>query len=648
MGKLNKILNYWMIVESLKIENFRCFKEEEIFFDKYNCFVGANGAGKSTILCALNIFFRHSKDTKIDVNNISMDDFHHKNIEDDIRITVTFTDLSDKAKEELSDYVRHDKLIITTEAKFNKETGEVEVKQYGNRLGFNDFRKYFEKFKENASADELKDIYGKLKEKYNDLPNVKTKVRMKDALQEYESQREDKCIVIKSEDHFYGFTRVSKLAPFVQWVFIPASKDFIEESEESRYSSLGVLLERTIRGRVNFYENIKEMMNDVTEKYNKMVDDHQAVLKDISEKLQKRLAKWYKPNIQALLEWKRDVERAISIDEPHAFLKIKERGFESELTRFGHGLQRSYMLALLEEISTLDVENSPTLIMGIEEPEIYQHPPQIRYLAETLIDLAEKDSQILVCTHSPLFIPGDDFEKIRIVKENGDPSFTTIKYLKYEELAEELAKIDDKPVKSSGIVAKMYPSLNPIINEMYFCKILILVEGEADLAYLTSYLILTEKLNYFRELGCHIVYTNGKNRLIKPLIIARLLEIPCFVIFDGDTDKTSESEIAKHREDNKNILKIQGHENEDEWPTENIYKDNLVCWKENIEKTIQVELGENFDIYKREAFKFYDNVGDLKKNPLAIAKMLDIAWDKGVRSKTLSDLVERILKFALN
>lgn len=191
MGKLNKILNYWMIVESLKIENFRCFKEEEIFFDKYNCFVGANGAGKSTILCALNIFFRHSKDTKIDVNNISMDDFHHKNIEDDIRITVTFTDLSDKAKEELSDYVRHDKLIITTEAKFNKETGEVEVKQYGNRLGFNDFRKYFEKFKENASADELKDIYGKLKEKYNDLPNVKTKVRMKDALQEYESQRED-------------------------------------------------------------------------------------------------------------------------------------------------------------------------------------------------------------------------------------------------------------------------------------------------------------------------------------------------------------------------------------------------------------------------------------------------------------------------
>jgi putative ATP-dependent endonuclease of the OLD family len=45
-----------MKLKSLRIENFRSFADETISLDGYNCFVGQNGAGKSTILTALNIF----------------------------------------------------------------------------------------------------------------------------------------------------------------------------------------------------------------------------------------------------------------------------------------------------------------------------------------------------------------------------------------------------------------------------------------------------------------------------------------------------------------------------------------------------------------------------------------------------------------
>ena len=47
-----------MKLTELKIENFRPFKDETIFFDDYTCLVGPNGSGKSAVLMALNVFFK--------------------------------------------------------------------------------------------------------------------------------------------------------------------------------------------------------------------------------------------------------------------------------------------------------------------------------------------------------------------------------------------------------------------------------------------------------------------------------------------------------------------------------------------------------------------------------------------------------------
>lgn len=57
--------------------------------------------------------------------------------------------------------------------------------------------------------------------------------------------------------------------------------------------------------------------------------------------------------------------------------------------------------------------------MAIEEPELYQHPPQARYLAELLYDLSQGGAQVIVCSHSPLFIPGDDVESVKSSKRVG-------------------------------------------------------------------------------------------------------------------------------------------------------------------------------------------------------------------------------------
>lgn len=643
-----------MKIESVRIQNFRSYKDTTVSLDDYSCFVGANGAGKSTLLCALNVFFRQTKDSKNDSNKLAKDDFHHKCTDEDIRITVTFKELSDKAKEDLAHYVRHDKLVITAVAKYDTEMETAEVKQYGERLVMKEFAKYFEADKAKAKVSELKILFDEFKAKHPDLTAASTKVEMEASLQEYESKHTDLCTLEQSGDDFYGVTKgTNKLAPHVQWVFVSAVKDATAEAEESRTSALGQLLARTVRSKVDFFEKVTSLRNETRTKYQELLDAEQSVLKDISISLQNRLAAWSHPNISATVLWKQDPDKSIKIEEPLAYIKIGERDFDGDLSRFGHGLQRSYMLALLQELALLEDTNAPTLIMGIEEPEIYQHPPQARHLAETLIDLSAKGSQVLICTHSPLFIPGDNFDKIRIVREQGDPSYTVVKWLTYEDLAKELADAGEIPLKLEGMVAKLYPTLNPVTNEMFFCKALILTEGVEDIAFISSYLILSENINEFRKYGCHIVPVGGKSNLIKPLAMAKLLEIPAFVVFDGDTDKEligdeqkRNSEVAKHKKDNKAILALQSHGAEDEWQKNHIVKPNLICWQNNIGVTVANEIGTDWKKYEEMAAAEYGNAGGLNKNPLAVAKALELAWAEKRKSESLLKLIDKIIEFA--
>ncbi len=636
-----------MKIESVKIENFRSFKDETIIFNDYTCFVGPNGSGKSTVLNALNVFFRQSKDTQTNLNKLTEEDFHHKNTNEPIKITVTFTDLSAQAKQDLSDYVRQDKLIVTSIAKYDPNNDCADVKQFGNRLGFDDFRKYFEADKNGEKADELKKIYNDLKNKYTDLPNQTTKTGMAEALREYETNNPEQCILIPSEDQFYGVSKgANKLAPHIQWVFISASKDVTNECEESNTSALGQLLARTVRSKINFTEKIDELKTKFKTEYQSILDQEQSSLDEISTSLKNRLESWSHPGISAKVLWKQDSDKSVKVEEPWAYIKIGERGFEGNLLRFGHGLQRSYMLALLQELTSLPDTSSPTLVMAIEEPEIYQHPPQVRHLAETLQELSQKNSQIIICSHHPLFIPGDDFEAIRIVREKNIPSTSYISQLKYSDLSSLLADSEQKPLKESGMLAKLYTSLNPIINEMFFCNILILTEGIEDLSYLSTYLILNDKMNDFRKYGCHIVPVNCKSNLLKPLAMAKLLNMPVFVVFDADTNKTKESEIIEHKKENKKIQELLGNTTINEWPDNNIFNDDCVIWSTNLTETIKQELGENWEQYKTESENYYGQAGGLNKNPLATARTLESMWKNNLKSKLLLQATENIINFA--
>jgi putative ATP-dependent endonuclease of OLD family len=101
-----------MKIKRIKIEHFRSWKSATIEIDQYNCFVGVNGAGKSAVLCALNLFFRHTQNSPTNVLNLHEEDFYRKDTSQPIRVTVTFDDLSSEAQEDLKAYYRQGELTF--------------------------------------------------------------------------------------------------------------------------------------------------------------------------------------------------------------------------------------------------------------------------------------------------------------------------------------------------------------------------------------------------------------------------------------------------------------------------------------------------------------------------------------------------------
>ncbi len=637
-----------MRVASVRMQNFRSFEDATVPFNNYACLVGPNGAGKSTVLTALNVFFRESENLPTDLSQLEQEDFHCKNTAAPIRITVTFTDLSEEARDDFSDYVRQGQLVVTAVASFDEATGKAQVKQYGQRLGMTVLRPFFEAVDGGKRVAELKDIYNGLRETYADLPAPGTKDAMVTSLRDFEAARPDECKLIPSEDQFYGFSKgANRLAKHVQWVYVPAVKDATSEQVEARNSALGKLLARTVRSKTNFDETIKTLRTQMQQQYQELLDGNQDVLDDISSALQMRISEWAHPEARLRLQWKQDPDKSVRVEEPWAHILAGEGEFDGELARFGHGLQRSYLLALLQELAGTDDAAGPTLILACEEPELYQHPPQARHLAATLNTLRQGNAQVIVSTHDPLFVSGQGFEDVRMIRKDPGHRCSAVSHMSFDEIAQAVAAATgEQPAKPEGTLAKIHQALQPSLNEMFFTRRLILVEGLEDVAYLLSYLNLLDKADEFRRLGGHIVAANGKSELLQPLVIARHMGLPTYVIFDADADKPDKSgSRSKHEKDNSVLLTLLGKAGENPMPTATYSGPGFTMWHSDIGAIVEADIGKDeWAAFRAEADQHYGHAGGLRKNSLHIGASVAFAWEAGKRPASLAQVCATILE----
>ncbi len=329
--------------------------------------------------------------------------------------------------------------------------------------------------------------------------------------------------------------------------------------------------------------------------------------------------------------------------------------FHGQLARFGHGLQRSFIFALLQELAEHG-DTGPKLLLGCEEPELYQHPPQSRYLAGVMQQLSKQNAQVMVSTHSPHFVSGKSFEQIRMVLKDAITGAASIRQATFDEIANTIAQATGKkPVKSGEMEAKVEQEMQGPMNEMFFATVRVLVEGLEDIASISSYLSLMDRWQEFRSYGCHLVQVQGKSHLIEAIAIATHFGLPTFVVFDCDGDTLADEPgkpatgRREQQERNNNAVFALMSAPEKGFPSSILWKDNLVAWPNNIGAAVEQEIGKDaLNKIKEEVRSKYgfNTMPGMEKNSLFIGYVMVQAWGEGKKSKTLEQLCERILKFA--
>ena len=664
-----------MIIESIYIKNYRSVLEETLYFDNLTALVGANGSGKSSFLHALELFYGQSP-------KVESEDFYNEDITKDIIIAITFKELKEE-KEIFSRYIQDDRLKV--ERIFAWNNGKVIAKYHG-------FSLQNPRFKALREAFEIKDRGKKAKEEYEflrtdsdymDLPpwsNLKT---AQENIKSWEEENQKKCDRHRDDGQFFGFNEVGLgyLGKFTKFLFIPAIRDASSDSVDGKGSVITYLMDLVVRSVLAQKDGVKELKEETQRKYQEIMDPTKLPELNLLAERMTGTLRTFVPDAKVELKWL-SLEQ-IEIPSPKAEVKLVEDGYPSAVARTGHGLQRAFILTMLQHLALAqtvekqseteasedksEMDNKlPNLVLAIEEPELYQHPNRQRHFAKILMQLScmkipgvAERTQIIYGTHSPLFVGIDRIEQIRLLRKIGiaddRPKISKIFSTDLDKVGKRVSEIEGKPTAEMYTKQTTLPRLKtimtPWMNEGFFADVAILVEGEDDRAAILG--IAKAKGYDLEGNGFSVIPCGGKTNISRPYIIFNNLNIPLYIIWDGDFGKGETQGICKEcgrpldrkpdPKENHKLLRLMGKKEED-WPE--YIEENFASFKTDLESTLEDEIGH-------EAFEKYLGICQSEfciakrkhaiKNPSVITTILKYAKDDGNISKSMEDILDRIM-----
>lgn len=602
-----------MIIESVHVRRLRSILDERLEADALTILVGANGAGKSTFLRAIELFQDASP-------HLLPEDCHAGNDSEPVEITITFNALDADATARFETYVRDGRLTITRVLR--SANGKVDSSYHGERLQ----HPAFSGIRAAEKVAEKKEKYAELRSNpsFADLPKATTKEAIAGALEEYEHAHADQCSLERDDGKFFGFAAVAQgyLGRHVQFVSIPAVRDAADAATDRKGSPITQLLELVVRSAFRRNPEISALRDQFRAQYSALVDPEKIPeLKQLELQLSGQL-RMLAPNATLALPW---AVPDFDVPAPSAQVRVAEDGYQTAVERCGHGVQRALVVALLHQLAvTRQVETtavSPGLeedaaaqearrdiVLLLEEPEVFQHPSRQRHLASVLERLSQgtvpgfQKIQVIYVTHSPLFVGIDRFDSIRLLrKDRGTPRRTQVTRVTLATVSQRLLVSASGPADTTeNLRARLQAIMTPWMNEGFFADVVVLVEGEDDRAAIVGY-AKADSMD-LDSLGIAVIPCGGKNNLDRPYVVFRELGIPTYVVWDGDHGKS-----GANPGDNRRLLRLIGRPDED-WPEQ--IGPTHTCFKVKLEDMLKKEIGP--DDYQR--------LLDAVKAPLGISK----------------------------
>lgn len=172
-------------------------------------------------------------------------------------------------------------------------------------------------------------------------------------------------------------------------------------------------------------------------------------------------------------------------------------------TSFGHGAQRAVQMALVKLLATYvrSTARRATVVLLIDEPELYLHPQAIEVLRESLRVLSNQNFQVIFTTHSPLLIASEDVLVAAVVVK--DEALGTQVRKRLANAAEVLAGSPHQ----AGVLFSLQHS-----TYLLFSEKVVLVEGKTERMVLPSAYAVTRGHSLGLDKVC-VVEASGSGSL---------------------------------------------------------------------------------------------------------------------------------------
>ncbi|WP_417812171.1 ATP-dependent nuclease [Thalassospira alkalitolerans] len=641
-----------MQIDHLEIRNFRSISHLKFSFETLTALIGANNAGKSTILTAIELFFDSAP-------RVMAEDFNNEAGTDPIKITIAFCNLTPFEIEEFGSAVIDDKLTVTRMfSESDPDSGQYSVRAMLSPL--------FDEIRAETNGTKKRTAYNKLVDEIDGLQKVSSHTEVDVQIASWEKDNASSCEPRKQRG-FFGAVNVAngKLKKKTSVHVVPAVRDISETASNSKKSPIIQLLTDIARQTFENKKNYQDFVVEAEQRFKELTDPQTIPeLADVGQVLTGSLQAYYSDS-SLLADWEQS--QAITLTFPVPSLVVENNGIKTELSRVGHGLQRAALFAVVQFLAHKTSSGTDTdtdadtgvaeaefaepasdIILLVEEPEIYQHPSKQLVIFEAFRKIVEGFSrttgirmQLIYTTHSEKFIRMDQFHIARIVRKFSDEGMwkNSVSGVSLQECNEHLAGLFNPPrhpMSKDAFVAKLHIFTREVC-EGFFAQKVILVEGVTDKAVLEA--LYRDKGRDVHQEAISIISVEGKTKMDKPFLIFSRLGIPTYLVFDNDSSKPA----GKRRpETNKFLQKVCGVEVPDEWPVGSF--EQFSAFSDKLEACLKGCLGEEtYDSYFKEVSEEYElSYDEIKKTPTALVRILQKGRSAGVEFSFADKIIESV------
>lgn len=430
-----------MKLDSVKIKNFRCYKDEiSIPFSDLTALVAKNDIGKSSVLEALDAFFNSEKlepgDRSVGGRN-----------SDDIEITCIFKEIPEQL------IIDTDNLISPANEYLLNPDGKLEIKKV-----FSGAAPKCEQILIRAAhptAENFNDLFSltiaqlraRARELVVDLEGVNETIKsaLRHAIWRSTSDEQLAKQLIELEGKSKIWKPLQNTLPLFQLFKSdrPSSDQDAEAQDPIKFAIKEALKQKA--GELDIIgEHVKRQVEDVT----------RLTIEKIRE-MDPDLASQLNPNFSNF-NWGKVFSVSLTNED------------QIPLNKRGSGVRRLFLInffrAKAEQLaSERDVQD---VIFAIEEPETSQHPNNQLLLLDALKELSlEESHQVIFTTHNPILAGRVDRESIRFIEKDENGSRI-------------LAENDD------NTLLRIKSSLGMFAN--HNIKVFVGVEGPNDIEYLSG------------------------------------------------------------------------------------------------------------------------------------------------------------------